>query len=252
MERSIHEVARLTSVTSRTLRHYGEIGLLPPSRTAGNGYRYYDERALVRLQRILLLRQLGLGLPGIRAVLDHGETEEAALARHLVILREEQERLARQIIAVESTIGGLKRGEEVMVNEMFDGFDHTRYRDEVTERWGAEAAAQSDDWWTGMSAADRESWQDVSARLAADWAASAESGASPTGAPAQELARRHVDWLRTVPGTPAATPGADVAAYVRGLGDVYVADARFARNYGGERGARHVRDALQAYADAEL
>ena len=42
-----------------------------PAAPAGNGYRYYDQASLVRLQRILLLRDLGLGLPAIAEVLDH-------------------------------------------------------------------------------------------------------------------------------------------------------------------------------------
>jgi len=54
VEWSIQDVARSAGTTSRTLRHYDDIGLLPPSRVGGNGYRYYDEDALVRLQRILL------------------------------------------------------------------------------------------------------------------------------------------------------------------------------------------------------
>lgn len=66
---SIQEIARLAGTTSRTLRHYDDIGLLPPSRIAANGYRHYDAASLVRLQRILLLRELGLGLPQIAEVL---------------------------------------------------------------------------------------------------------------------------------------------------------------------------------------
>ena len=63
MNWSIQELAKLGGTTSRALRHYDEVGLLPPSSVGANGYRYYDERALLRLQRILLLRELGLGLP---------------------------------------------------------------------------------------------------------------------------------------------------------------------------------------------
>lgn len=63
MDWSIQEIARLAGTTSRALRLYDHIGLLPPSRIARNGYRHYDQAALVRLQRILLLRELGLGLP---------------------------------------------------------------------------------------------------------------------------------------------------------------------------------------------
>ena len=58
-----------SGTTSRTLRHYDDIGLLKPSRTGDNGYRHYDQDALVRLQRILLLRELGLGLPAVAEVI---------------------------------------------------------------------------------------------------------------------------------------------------------------------------------------
>jgi hypothetical protein len=71
---------------------------------------------------------------------------------------------------------------------------------------------------------------------------------------AQELARRHVEWLTGIPGTPAAggTGERDIKGYVTGLGDMYVADPRFAANYGGEAGAAFVRDALRIYAQMHL
>ncbi|MEU6713733.1 MerR family transcriptional regulator [Nonomuraea sp. NPDC046802] len=50
---SIAQVAQMSGVTSRTLRHYDEIGLLPPARVGGNGYRYYEEDQLLRLQQVL-------------------------------------------------------------------------------------------------------------------------------------------------------------------------------------------------------
>lgn len=70
MEWPIQEIARSAGTTSRTLRHYGDIGLLRPSRVGNNGYRYYDQDCLLRLQRILLLRELGLSLPAIAEILD--------------------------------------------------------------------------------------------------------------------------------------------------------------------------------------
>src|SRR5690348_16848887 len=108
MESSIQQIAKLAGTTGRTLRHYGDIGLVRPSSVAANGYRHYDEQALVRLQRILLLRELGLGLPQIGDVLDRDAREETALEGHLAWLREEQSRLARQIASVESTITALR------------------------------------------------------------------------------------------------------------------------------------------------
>ena len=83
MEASIQQVARLTGTTSRTLRHYHRIGLLVPSRVGDNGYRWYDDDALVRLQRILLLRETGMGLAEIGRVLDRETDEVTALRRHL-------------------------------------------------------------------------------------------------------------------------------------------------------------------------
>ncbi|WP_285363837.1 MerR family transcriptional regulator [Microbacterium sp. LMC-P-041] len=258
-EWSIQDIARLAGTTSRTLRHYDDVGLLPPSRIAHNGYRHYDEAALVRLQRILLLRELGLGLPQIAEVLDPvnaRQSEESALETHLELLREEQNRLARQIASVENTINALRGGEELMAENMFDGFDHTRYKEEVEQRWGRKTYADSDRWWRGMTDADRADWQQRVSDLGRDWTAAAESGIDPASAEAQDIARRHVEWLTGIPGTPAAVPGGDVKAYVIGLGEMYVADPRFGANYAtsasGTQGAEFVRDALRIYADGNL
>ncbi|MGO4385616.1 MerR family transcriptional regulator [Specibacter sp. RAF43] len=252
MDWPIHHIAALAGTTSRTLRHYDDIGLLAPSRIAGNGYRHYDQDALVRLQRILLLRELGLGLPVIAAVLDHGTSQTAALQAHVSWLRQEQERLARQIASVEKTIAALQVGGNLMAENMFDGFDHTQYKEEVEQRWGKDAYASGDSWWRGMSAADKASWKERLAALQRDWIAASEGGLAPESPEAQDLARRHVQWLTSVPGTPASTPGGDVKDYVRGLGEMYAADPRFGANYGGDVGAAFVRDALAIYAERSL
>ena len=62
---SIVEVARLAGVSSRTLRHYDDVGLLPPAYVGSNGYRYYGRDELHRLQEVLVLRELGLPLDAI-------------------------------------------------------------------------------------------------------------------------------------------------------------------------------------------
>src|SRR5690606_1477137 len=133
VELSIHEVTKVTGVTSRTLRHYDDVGLLTPSRTGTNGYRFYDDDALVRLQRILLLRELGLGLEEIGAVLDRETDEAVALRAHLDWIDAERDRLERQRAAVFRTINSLEGGGGVVAKEMFDGFDHSQYKDEVIE-----------------------------------------------------------------------------------------------------------------------
>jgi len=251
MEASIQEVARLAGTTSRTLRHYDAIGLLEPSRVGGNGYRWYDEASLVRLQRILLLRELGLGLPDIRRVLDDDRDEARALRRHLDWLRAEQDRLARQVASVERTLRAREKGDRLMAEDMFDGFDHTRYKDEVEERWGKDAYAASDAWWRGMDDAAKADWKARSDALLTAWRAAAADGVDPASDRAQELAARQVAWLRAIPGTPGAG-GSPVPAYITGLADMYVADDRFAANYGGEAGATFVRDALHLWVERNL
>ena len=249
---SIQHIAALAGTTSRTLRHYDTIGLLAPSRIAGNGYRHYDRTALVRLQRILLLRDLGLGLPAIAAVLAQEEPAAAALRTHVAWLRGEQARLSRLIASVEKTIAAEAAGEEIMAKDMLDGFDHTQHKEEVEQRWGKEAYAKSDAWWQGMGANGQAGWKARVAALNNDWIALSSSGDAPSSPAAQELARRHVGWLASTPGTQAATPGGDVRGYVLGLAEMYVADERFAANYGGVDGAAFVRDALGIFAVREL
>jgi hypothetical protein len=58
--------------------------------------------------------------------------------------------------------------------------------------------------------------------------------------------------LTTIPGTPAAETDGDARGYVVGLAEMYVADSRFAANYGGKAGAGFVRDTLRVYAERNL
>ena len=251
-EWSIQQLARLASTTSRTLRHYDSVGLVPPSRIGDNGYRYYDADALVRLQRVLLLRELGLGIPAIAELLDGQRDDVTALESHRHWLVSEQERIARQLASVQDTIARLKNGEQIMAETMFDGFDHTRYREEVTERWGEKAYAHGDSWWTGKTEAEKAEWKAALAALQADWVAAAERGDDPAGDSGQQLARRQAEWLAGVPGTPGHGTGGPTRDYLIGLGELYVADRRFAKNYGAAENAAFVRDALRVYAEREL
>ncbi|RLV01402.1 MerR family transcriptional regulator [Streptomyces griseocarneus] len=61
----IGELARRAGTTTRTLRHYESLGLLP-ARRAGNGYRTYDEDDLRLLRQIRVLQEFGFGLEETR------------------------------------------------------------------------------------------------------------------------------------------------------------------------------------------
>ena len=91
----IGELAIAVGVTTRTVRHYHHLGLLPEPERLANGYRDYTLRHAVVLARIRRLTELGLGLAEVRDVL----ADEAG--RDLVeVLAELDEDLARQEAAI--------------------------------------------------------------------------------------------------------------------------------------------------------
>lgn len=242
MEWSIQQISRLAGVTSRTLRHYDDVELLRPARVAANGYRYYDERSLARLQRILLLRQVGVGIPAIRQSLD-AATDDEALRVHLTWLHRERDRIDRQILAVEHTVQARERGAAMDAAAALDGFDQRQYEQEVTERWGRQPWDDGQQWWGRLTDQDKAAFQDEHRQLAAGYAAALESGATPESDEAQALALRHYRWIAA--SWQQAEP--DLDAFVA-LGDMYVADERFAAAYGGPVTAAFVRDAMRAFA----
>ncbi|MEU2257341.1 MerR family transcriptional regulator [Nocardia xishanensis] len=248
-EWSIQDLAKAAGTTSRTLRHYGQLGLLPPSRIGANGYRYYDQDSLVRLQRILLLRELGLGLPVIAEVLAGEQDTTAALRTHLELLRQEQDRIRRQIESVHTTLQKTERGEQLVAAEVFDGFDHTQYKDEVIERWGKEAYDSSDRWWSSLSDQQKKDFQQTQLDIAADYGRAHAAGIPVDSDEVEAITARHHAWVGDGWGGKPVTADAFI-----GLGEMYVADSRFAANYDvhGEGTAAFVRDAMKAYAEANL
>ncbi|MFD4919152.1 MerR family transcriptional regulator [Streptomyces virginiae] len=99
----IGEIAAVVGVTTRAIRHYHHVGLLPEPERRPNGYRAYSLRDAVLLARVRRLTELGLGLDEVRDVLadDAGRelaevlTElDADLARQEAEIQERRRRLA--------------------------------------------------------------------------------------------------------------------------------------------------------------
>ena len=126
MSWSIQHVARYSGLTARTLRHYDEIGLLRPARIGANGYRYYEQEQLIRLQQILLLRELDMDLAAIAAVVNGARDQVEALRTHQERLLAEGARLRRLARTVADTIAHLEEGRAMPPDEMFQGFRFTR------------------------------------------------------------------------------------------------------------------------------
>ena len=86
---TVHEVSRLTGVSIRTLQYYDAIGLLRPAEYTEAGYRLYDERALERLQQIMLFRALEFPLEDIKKILESpGFDRLQALNDQIALLKE--------------------------------------------------------------------------------------------------------------------------------------------------------------------
>ncbi|WP_274565219.1 MerR family transcriptional regulator [Streptomyces spiramyceticus] len=250
---SISDVARMSGVTSRTLRHYDEVGLLPPAWIGSNGHRYYEEADLLRLQQILLMRELDLGLREVQAVLDSQVDQVTVLREHHRRLLRERDRLETLVRTVGRTIAELEEGKDnndmAKINRpenLFEGFEHSPAAEaEVRERW-PKAWEQSRQAIETMTAEDQEQWQrEVTAQMIriAEFMVAGTPVADP--AVQAEVDAHYQGVCRFW------TPNA--AAY-KGLGQTYVDDPQFRANYDkiADGLAVYQRDAMVLYADARL
>ena len=67
---NISEAARLSGLSSKTIRYYEDIGLVAPAERADNGYRQYQQRAVEELRFIAHAREVGFNLDECRQLLD--------------------------------------------------------------------------------------------------------------------------------------------------------------------------------------
>lgn len=245
--RTIGEVAELARVTVRTLHHYDELGLLAPSERSESGYRLYSYDDVARLQEILIWRRLGFSLAEIKSLLDDPEYDRiSALARQRELVGREIDRLGALAAAVDAALAAARNGTQIEEASMFDGFDPTEYEEEVRERWGhTDAYKESMRRTQGYGEADwaeiRREWDAIVRELVA----AMRAGSPADGPAARALAERHREhisrWFYPC----------SVQMH-RGLGEMYVADERFTRNYEREAEglAAYFREAIVANADA--
>lgn len=75
--KTISEVSKTFSISTRTLRYYEQIGLIKSSKKEGYAYRVYDENSILSLQQIIILRKLRIPLKQIKDMLGKQEIVEA-------------------------------------------------------------------------------------------------------------------------------------------------------------------------------
>jgi MerR family transcriptional regulator, thiopeptide resistance regulator len=243
--KTVGEVSALAGITVRTLHHYDERGLLSPSGRTESGYRLYSERDLERLQAILGWRSLGFSLDEIGALMDEaGRDRLSALRTQRELVDAEMARLAGLARALDRAIATVEHGADQKEEEMFIGFDPSQYEDEVRQRWGETEAYRESI--RRVASYSEEEWREIKAQaeeIAELFAELKRSGQPADGEPtraAAEQARVHIDrWFYPCS-----------REMHRALGEMYLADPRYAANYEKVEPelTAYVRDAIVANA----
>src|SRR5690349_10522734 len=157
---TVKQLSRMAGVTPRTLHHYDYIGLLKPSRVGDNGYRYYGEDALLRLQQILFYREMDMPLDDIRKIMGRRDFDvQKALESHKESLSKQIERLNRLLGTVDNTINHLKGRKIMNDNKFFEGFseeEQEKYSLEAEQLYDAESVRESNRKWKSYPAAKKE------------------------------------------------------------------------------------------------
>jgi DNA-binding transcriptional MerR regulator len=216
---TVGELARLTGITVRALHHYDEIGLVIPSERTAAGYRMYGDADVLRLQQVLLFRELGLPLGEIAHAIDSAD--------RATLLREHREALVAKRARIDAMLAALDayKGADMQpddVTSMFDGFDPAAYEEEAREKWGEtdsykEAARRT-------ATYGRPEWDALRAEADSIYRRLAALMGTPVGDPAVQALveehRAHLErWFYPCG-----------KAMHHGLGQMYVADPRFAAN----------------------
>ena len=234
--KTVNEVSKISGISVRTLHYYDEIGLLLPSGVTASGYRLYDDKAMAKLQSILLFRELEFPLKEIKIILENPEFDKTeALLRQIEMLRMRKKHIDGLISLAEKIIDN-------EVNTMdFSAFDKTELEslaNEAKRKWGGTAAYQEyqkheQDGTTGDPADLMKCFAELGKLKHLDPAA------TEAQAVIRELQQFITDHFYT------CTP-----EILAGLGEMYVADDRFRQNIdkaGGEGTAEFVAQAIRAY-----
>ena len=244
MKLKIREFAKLTGVSVRTLHFYDEIGLLKPSSVdEQNGYRFYDEQTLMRMQEILFYRELNFSLKEIRMILsspDYDKQNALKEQKHLLTLK--KERLDRIISALDSAMKG-----EIVNMNVFDNseFEEKRneYAKEARKKWGDTAAYKEYAEKTADYSEDKR--KQVNAAMderIAEFADCKRNGFAPESQKTQALVKKWQDFITENYYT-------CTKEILVGLGEMYVADERCQKNIDrhGDGTAQFMSDAIKVY-----
>lgn len=188
---TVHEVSELTGVSVRALHHYDQLGLLKPAAVTEVGYRLYDEDSLVRLQSILLFRELQFPLKDIGAILDSPTFDRNRALDQQIHLLELQKEHLENLIDLAKGIKGM--GVKHLTD--FKAFDTRKiddYAREAKASWG-----QTKEWKEYEQKAQGRTREDNAALARGMMDIFAEFGAIRDQDPASPAAQALVDKLQS-------------------------------------------------------
>jgi DNA-binding transcriptional MerR regulator len=252
---TVKQVARLSGVSVRTLHHYDEVGLLKPASVGANGYRYYGREELLRLQQILFHRELGFSLEEIGRTLDAADFDKAAALKGLrTRLEAETRRYRRLIQTIDQTLAALEGDAEMDDKAMYRGFDPEKqagYEQELVAKFGPQMQGHIEHAKAGMKGwkqADFDAMQAEGEAIEAGMAEALADGLPASSQSVTALMARHRRWIEKSWNRP------PLAEAFKGLGQMYVADPRFAEHYNRRQAglAEYMAAAMASYADREL
>jgi DNA-binding transcriptional MerR regulator len=106
----IGDIARLANVTIRSVRYYESINLLSPTFRSSGGQRYYDDRSVVVLKRIIELKNLDFSLDEIKVIIKMSEEDKDGSKRRNMLLHQYRNKLSQAIdkkLSLESRIDSI-------------------------------------------------------------------------------------------------------------------------------------------------
>ena len=199
---TVKQLSMLAGVTPRTLHHYDQIDLLKPESVGENGYRYYGDQSLLKLQQILFYRELGLSLESIRDMLGRpGFHILDALEGHRESLRGRARRLERLIQTVDDTIQHLQGDMKMSPKGLFEGFSEEQqeeYAKQAEQMYDPETVRESNRKWKSYSAEKKQAILDEGKQVYLDMIAAMPKGPdSPEVQACVQRWREHMDYFWT-------------------------------------------------------
>lgn len=243
---SASQLAEIAGVSVRTLHYYDSIGLLKPAERTEANYRFYGEAELLRLQQILLYRELDFSLEKIADILDDpGFDLVSALQAHKTELQKRMRRVGELVVTVENTIQQLKeRSKKMDYNEMYKGFDPEKakaYEKEAREKYGDAAVDDSHNKIKAMTKGEFDDLNKERENINKELAQLMHMNVDDRVI--QRIVQRHFDLT-------AKFMDLTLDRY-RGLGKMYVDDERFKEHYDKVKPglAEYLRDAIFVYCE---